>query len=107
MDVEIDADTDGHDENNGWSGAEFDTQKAQNTEELNNDGSQNEGAESGRPNAHEGHAEDEEDGHQDAGQRQEQEEAQFQVLLPESERNSGRKVGQAAVFEFLADTSHL
>ena len=107
MDVEIDADADSHDEDHGRSSAQLNAEQSEDTKELDDDGSQNESAQSGRPNAHESHAKDEEDGHQDASQRQEQEEAQLQILLPEGEWDSGWKVGQAPIFKLLTDTPHL
>ena len=107
VNVEIDADADGHDEDDGRRGAEFDAEQSQDTEQFDDDRRQDEDAQRCRPDAHQRHAEDQENGHQDAGQRQEQEKAQFQILFPEGERNSGRKVGQSAVFELFADAPHL
>ena len=103
----IDSDSDGHDEDDGRSGTQFDAQKTQNAKQFDDHRGQHQNDDSSRPDAHQRQAQHQEDGHQDAGQGQEQEEAQLQVLLPEGERNSGRKVGQSAVFEFLANGAHL
>ena len=103
----VDADADGHDEDDGRRGAEFDAEQTEDAEELDDHGGQDEDDEGGGPDAHQRQTQDEEDGDQDAGQRQEEEEAQFQVLLPEGERDAGREVGQAAFFKLFADGAHL
>ena len=105
VDGEFDSEADGNDENDGRNCAQFDSEQTHRTEKLNNDCSQNDDYHRRYPRTHQDETDDKENGGQDRDETHGEPETEVDILLPESERNSGWEIGETPFFKLFTDLS--
>ena len=95
MHGELDANTGGHDENDGWNGAKLDLEDSERAEKLEQKEREDGGRHAASPTAHKDERAHGEDDGEDGCQGSQQPESDGQVLFPIGERYTTRKVGKS------------
>lgn len=106
MTGELHPNADRHDENDRRNRTQLDAQDAHRTEQLHDDCSHDDNDHAPDPGVHQKEADDDKDRGEDGHEADGEPEAEIDVLLPEREGDSGRKIWQSFFFKLFADLSN-